>query len=74
MSPFRPRAGLRLDEDMAAAMAKLARIDALVHALPGRDCGVCGAPTCTALAEDVVLERAKVGDCPYRAPNHGGES
>ena len=58
LTPFRPRAGLRLDEDMAAAMAKLARLDALARALPGRDCGVCGAPACAALAEDVVLGRA----------------
>jgi Na+-translocating ferredoxin:NAD+ oxidoreductase RNF subunit RnfB len=30
---------------------------------------VCGAPTCAALAEDVVLKRAAVDLCPYRFEN-----
>jgi serine/threonine-protein kinase RsbT len=63
--PFAPRPGLRLDADMAAAIRKLARIDALTRSLPGRDCGACGAPTCAAFAEDVVLERAGSEACPH---------
>ena len=35
------------------------------RALPGRDCGVCGAPSCAALAEDIVMERAQRAFCPY---------
>ncbi len=62
-----PRAGVRLDDDMSKAIEKLGRLDALRRALPGKDCGVCGAPTCAALAEDVVLERADVDSCPYRS-------
>ncbi len=65
MTPFAPRAGLRLDEDMTAAIEKLSRIDRLIRSLPGRDCGVCGAPTCAALAEDIVLGRARANDCPF---------
>ncbi len=64
--PFAPRPGLRLDPDMSAAIAKLSRIDALHRALPGRDCGTCGAPSCAALAEDVVLGRADEKDCPFK--------
>jgi len=63
--PFARRAGARLDDDMAEAMRKLARIDELTRALPGRDCGVCGSPSCGALAEDVVLGRASAARCPY---------
>jgi Na+-translocating ferredoxin:NAD+ oxidoreductase RNF subunit RnfB len=37
----------------------------VIRSLPGRDCGTCGAPTCAALAEDVVMERAGVELCPY---------
>jgi hypothetical protein len=66
--PLRARPGLRLDADMAAAVAKLGRIDRLLRELPGRDCGACGAPTCAALAEDVTLERAALDGCPYREP------
>jgi serine/threonine-protein kinase RsbT len=64
--PFLPRSGVRLDEDMLAAMRKLARIDELVRALPGRDCGLCGAPTCASLAEDIVTGRAPETGCPIQ--------
>ena len=60
-----PRPGIRLDADMSRAIAKLARLDELTRSLPGRDCGACGAPTCAALAEDIVLERAARAFCPY---------
>ena len=64
--PYAPRPGLRLDPDMGAAISKLSRIDALRRTLPGRDCGTCGAPSCAALAEDVVLGRAEEADCPFK--------
>jgi hypothetical protein len=44
--PYAPRSGVRLDDDMGAAIAKLARIDALAKSLPGKNCAACGAPTC----------------------------
>lgn len=66
--PRRPRPGIRLDDDMAAAVAKLAQLDAETVALPGKDCGACGAPTCAALAEDIVMGRAVRALCPYAAP------
>ncbi len=63
--PFTARAGLRLDEDMAKAMAKLSEIEKLRRTLPGKDCALCGAPTCDALAEDVVLGRLAAGNCVH---------
>ena len=62
--PFAPRRGVRLDEDMRAAMEKLRLIDELTRSLPGRDCAVCGAPSCAAHAEDIVLGRSGAG-CPF---------
>ena len=53
------RPGLRLDPDMAKAIAKLAEIDRLARSLPGKNCSRCGAPTCVALAEDIVLGRTQ---------------
>ncbi|MFP4501035.1 MAG: (Fe-S)-binding protein [Candidatus Hydrogenedentota bacterium] len=64
-APLTPRAGERLDDDMAAAIDKLGRIDTLVTQLPGRDCAACGAPNCAAFATDVVQGRAALGACPY---------
>jgi anti-sigma regulatory factor (Ser/Thr protein kinase)/Fe-S-cluster-containing hydrogenase component 2 len=69
--PFRARPGIRLDADMAVAIRKLAQLDVETRALPGRDCGVCGAPTCAALAEDIVMERAARALCPYVAVEEG---
>lgn len=63
-SPRAPRPGVRLDKDMAEAIRKLGRMDELVRTMPGDDCGLCGAPTCRALAEDVVTGRAVRRDCP----------
>jgi ArsR family metal-binding transcriptional regulator len=31
--------------------------------LPGIDCGVCGAPTCQALAEDIVQGKGAISEC-----------
>ena len=56
----------RLDEDVSVAMEKYARIAKLTAELPGLDCGSCGAPSCRALAEDVVLGFASEEDCIFR--------
>lgn len=56
----------RLDADRGAAMEKLFRIDQLAESLPGLDCSSCGAPSCRALAEDVVMGRASLEDCIFR--------
>jgi len=63
--PFHPRAGMRLDENLQAAMEKLRRIDEVVKRFPGIDCGACGCPNCLALAEDVVQGLALEIDCLY---------
>ena len=54
-----------LDEDRSAAMAKFMQIDRLTEELPGLDCGSCGAPSCHALAEDIVLGIASEEDCIF---------
>lgn len=53
----------RLSDSMAESMRMMADIQKLRKALPGYDCGSCGAPTCRAFAEDVVRGRAKQDDC-----------
>jgi anti-sigma regulatory factor (Ser/Thr protein kinase) len=70
-APRVARRGLRLDADLAQAVRKLGEIDRLVRTLPGRDCGDCGAPTCLALAEDVVLGRAALAACAHRTAEEG---
>ena len=53
----------RLSDSMAESMRMMADIQKLKKALPGIDCGSCGAPTCRAFAEDVIKGLADVKDC-----------
>lgn len=53
----------RLSDNMAESMRMMADIQKLRQALPGIDCGSCGAPTCRAFAEDVVKGLADVKEC-----------
>jgi Fe-S-cluster-containing hydrogenase component 2 len=57
--PFAP-----LDKDVAKAIEKRKRIQDTYETLPQIDCGACGAPTCLSFAEDVVLTRVKLEECP----------
>ena len=45
------------------ALEKMSHLEEIAQKLPGIDCGACGAPTCRALAEDIVMNRAKYSDC-----------
>lgn len=53
----------RLSDSMAQSMRMMADIQKLRDALPGIDCGSCGAPTCRAFAEDVIKGQADIKDC-----------
>ena len=55
-----------LDDDRDEAMKKLQAIGRLERELPGILCGSCGAPSCHAFAEDVVLGRAERSDCIFQ--------
>lgn len=56
---------LKLSDDMNEAMRMMAEIDKIDEELPGLDCGSCGAPTCRALAEDIVRGFAKKNQCIF---------
>ncbi|MCP5105872.1 MAG: 4Fe-4S dicluster domain-containing protein [bacterium] len=55
-----------LDEDRENALRKLGLKDELIRDLPGMDCGVCGAPDCKTLADDIVREEAVLSDCRFK--------
>ena len=44
---------------------KMEEIDRLLKKLPNLDCGSCGAPTCRALAEDIVRGFGSENDCVF---------
>jgi iron only hydrogenase large subunit-like protein len=55
----------RLDENIAKAIEKMRKKDAIYRNLPQINCGCCGAPNCSAFAEDVVQGSAEVTDCIF---------
>lgn len=54
-----------LDEDFEKAMKKMEKMEELCEKFPKLDCGSCGAPSCKALAEDIVRGYASENDCVF---------
>lgn len=54
---------MKLSEDISEAMRLMVELDKINDELPGLDCGACGAPSCRALAEDIVTGKAMLNDC-----------
>ena len=61
-----PEKGDVLDDDFCQAIAKAEQLESINSTLPGLDCGACGAPSCRALAEDIVRELASEMDCMFK--------
>ncbi len=53
----------RLSANFAESLRMMAEIQKLHAALPGIDCGACGAPNCRAFAEDIVRGHAELDGC-----------
>lgn len=52
-----------IGKNMRDSINKMTRVEELCDRFPGLDCGSCGAPTCKALAEDIVRGVAMEEDC-----------
>ncbi|MBO5060060.1 MAG: 4Fe-4S binding protein [Clostridia bacterium] len=63
--PVEGRKHSGLDDDLEKAMQKMELMDELYERLPKLDCGSCGAPSCKALAEDIVRGFASENDCIF---------
>jgi iron only hydrogenase large subunit-like protein len=63
--PFTSRPLRPLDENISGAIAKMRERDQLFAELPGIDCGACGAPSCRAFAEDVILGEVERESCTF---------
>ena len=57
---------MQLDDDIMEAMKKFEKMEEVLCALPGLDCGACGAPSCQCLAEDIVQGKAHEIDCIFK--------
>jgi len=65
LSRLEPRSIVKLDDSMVKAMSKMERANKYLCYLPGIDCGVCGAPSCQALAEDIVQGEGFLSQCVF---------
>ncbi len=63
--PVAPVEARPLDADPGRAIKKASRREKLSSKLPRLDCGVCGAPDCRTLADDIVRGQARLADCPF---------
>jgi iron only hydrogenase large subunit-like protein len=54
-----------LDPDYKKAMKMMEDMELIRQGLPGLDCGSCGAPSCRALAEDIVRGKTTETDCIF---------
>ncbi len=54
---------MQLDSDFGKAMEMMDKLEEIYDSLPKLDCGSCGAPSCRALAEDIVRGFADEGAC-----------
>ena len=54
---------LGLDTDHAKALQKLRKAERILASLPLIDCGLCGSPSCKALAEDIAKSKASIRQC-----------
>jgi iron only hydrogenase large subunit-like protein len=62
---IKPRMILKFGANTTRAIGRMQRARSIMCHLPGIDCGACGAPTCMALAEDMVNGQARMSDCIF---------
>lgn len=55
----------KLGNTLKETIENLNLVEQLLTEFPMLDCGACGAPTCRALAEDIVRGKALKSDCTY---------
>ncbi len=65
-----PSGAMNIDTDFSKAMEIMEKVDKVFETLPQLDCGACGAPTCKALAEDIVKGYANECDCVFKRGDH----
>ena len=64
---------MKLADNVITAMKMMSRLKEIESSLPGLDCGICGAPSCRALADDIVRGYAQETDCVLHNIRVGGK-
>ncbi len=63
---------LKLADNVEDALSLMKELNTIAERLPGLDCGTCGAPSCRALAEDIVRGLALESDCVFYMRDEAG--
>ena len=69
ITEIKPRSIYKLDDNYAEAFKMAEQMKKIEKALPGVNCSACGAPSCAALAEDIVRGDAKMDTCIFINPD-----
>ena len=64
---------MKLADNVIKAMRMMSELKRIEDELPGLDCGICGAPSCRALADDIVRGYAEENDCIFWAAKESNE-
>ena len=64
---------MKLADNVLKAMRLMTELKEIEQSLPGLDCGICGAPSCRALADDIVRGYAEKSDCVFSALRSKGD-
>ncbi len=67
-----PSPAMKLADNVIKAMRMMNELKEIEASLPGLDCGICGAPSCRALADDIVRGYAEKSDCILHNIRVGG--
>ncbi len=68
-----PSPAMKLADNVIKAMQMMSELKKIEAELPGLDCGICGAPSCRALADDIVRGFAEKDDCIFWAAKSENE-
>ena len=68
-----PSPAMKLADNVITAMKMMSKLREIESSLPGLDCGICGAPSCRALADDIVRGYAHETDCVLHNIRVGGK-
>jgi iron only hydrogenase large subunit-like protein len=63
--PVLPRTTACKDAELSESIKRLRQKDRILMKLPGKDCGLCGSPTCEIFADDCARGEADLTDCVF---------
>lgn len=65
MDAIEAKSMVKYDKDIDIAIKKMEAANSIKKLLPKIDCGACGAPSCDALAADIVRDDASLNNCIF---------